>query len=108
MKKVFIFAAICLATCLLSCSSNSDEYISNVPSYNRDVANINMRTDEGMIEADASHQCMANVLFHRMEEFISIKSETVPFKKVFPDYYGGSYTVSKADIAMDSLNIERY
>ncbi len=92
MKKNNLFTAICLATCLLSCSSNSDEYINIIPSYNRDVTNINMRTDEGIIEGDASHQYLANILYHCIEESIAKKTDKDYLKKVFPDYYGGAYT----------------
>ena len=92
MKKNNLFTAICLATCLLSCSSNSDEYINSIPSYNRDVTNINMQTDEEIIEGDASHQFLASLLYTKLITTIGKPSKDIPMAVSYPDYFGGAFT----------------
>ena len=65
MKKKHLFTAICIAICLLSCSSNSDDFsnkstLSNT--FNSDVTDKN-GLSVYMEEADASNQYLANVLY---------------------------------------------
>lgn len=115
MKKKF-FILFCVLPCMLACSSNLDDLISDKDLSKKEGPNMTMRMDERMEEGDASHQYLANVLFKKIEESISSTSEKDSLKRFFPDYFGGAYTdqrgmltiLIKGDIERGRKNILSY